>query len=223
MQTKTDPPADAGLQGNELRVAVTRDKICTAVIRCLDEVGYSETSINRVQQLAGVSRGALTHHFPSKEAMMVETLERLLDPVRGQPGTGDAAPTGLARMAGQGRGIQEDLHFLWRKVVNTSEGRALLEILVASRTDAQLRTRIAPSLETYNSQINSNILNLYAATGDQPDDIQMMWSICRCFLRGLHTQSPYETDPEAINRMVDRFGQMIAPHMTTRTKQERSP
>ena len=76
-------------RGNPLRVARTRGKILDAVISSLDEVGYSECSINRVQTQAGVSRGALTHHFPSKEEMMVKTLEHLLEPVRGTSIPGD--------------------------------------------------------------------------------------------------------------------------------------
>ena len=56
-----------------------RKRICAAVVTCLDERGYAETSIGRVQALAGISRGALTHHFPSKQALMAETATRLLD------------------------------------------------------------------------------------------------------------------------------------------------
>jgi AcrR family transcriptional regulator len=65
-------------------VEKTQNKIFKAVVFCLDHFGYYETSINKVLQYAGVSRGALTHHFNTKEAMIVETLERILDPVRGK-------------------------------------------------------------------------------------------------------------------------------------------
>lgn len=143
---------------------------------------------------------------------MVETLERLLDPVRGQSVPGRPARDGFRNSIGRGDGVAKDLARLWRKVVNTREGRALVEILVASRTNPQLRQRIAPSLQTYNEQINRNILSLYTAPEVQ-DDVPMLWSICRTFLRGLHTHVPYETNPEQIDRMIERFGEIMAPHL----------
>ncbi len=223
MQPKIRPetaqvPSDeqASLTGNELRVALTKDKICQAVAACLDEFGYSETSINRVQNKAGVSRGALTHHFPSKEAMMVETLERLLDPVRGRTTAPQPAMPDILRIGGQGNGIQSDLLRLWKKVVNTREGRALVEILVAARTDRTLHQQIAPSLHAYNAEISDNIASLYQTDAGQNDEIPALWSICRVFLRGLHTHSPFEQDPKAIDAMIARFGEIMAPHMLAR-------
>ncbi|MEP2717343.1 TetR/AcrR family transcriptional regulator [Pseudophaeobacter sp.] len=204
-------------RGNPARVAKTRGKIFDAVITSLDEVGYSECSINRVQTLAGVSRGALTHHFPSKEEMMVKTLEHLLAPVRGPKQPGDEAS--LLRHVEEAATLQEELHLLWRRVINTREGRALMEILVAARTDAALSERITPALWAYNDDFNRNIAHLYQASQGHEEDLALLWSICRSFMRGLHTQAPYERDPKIITKMVDLFGRIMAPHMSARTDQ----
>lgn len=209
----TDLPA----RGNPARVARTRGRIFDAVITALDEVGYSECSINRVQTKAGVSRGALTHHFPSKEEMMVKTLEHLLDPVRGATHPGDE--TTLLRHAVEAETLQEELHLLWRKVINTREGRALMEILVAARTDAALSERITPSLYAYNDEFNRNLANLYQASAGHEEELALLWSICRSFMRGLHTQVPYERDPKIITKMVDLFGQIMAPYISARARQ----
>ncbi|MCB1367401.1 MAG: TetR/AcrR family transcriptional regulator [Rhodobacteraceae bacterium] len=220
MQSQITPEAhDSPPTGNDLRVARTKARIITAVIACLDEVGYSETSINRVQTTAGVSRGALTHHFPSKEAMMVETLERLLDPVRG----GTHAPDAIGQATGRGDGIAADMARLWSKVLNTGPGRALVEILVAARTDAALSARIQPSLTAYNDQINVNIHSLYQSPTGDADDIKVLWTICRTFLRGLHLQARFEDNPRQIQRLLERFARIMEPHMTARsqTKAER--
>jgi AcrR family transcriptional regulator len=216
MQPKSEPQPSVTLRGNEARVARTRGRIFDAVVECLDEAGYSETSINRVQTRAGVSRGALTHHFPSKEEMMVKTLERLLDPVRGSAGgTGGEAggDASLIRRAGSQADIAADMSRLWAQVINTREGRALMEILVASRTDPALRSRITPSLWAYNDEFNRNIARLYEAASGTDDDLALLWSICRSFMRGLHSQAPYERDPQSIARMVELFGRIMAPHL----------
>lgn len=207
---------DSGLKGNPARVARTRGRIFAAVISCLDDLGYAECSINRVQTRAGVSRGALTHHFPSREEMMVKTLEHLLDPVRGPSRPGEEA--NLLSQA-KGSNLQDELHRLWARVINTREGRALMEILVASRTDAALSARITPSLWAYNDEFNRNIAHIYQATSGQPEQLSLLWSICRSFMRGLHTQAPYEQDPEIITKMVDLFGQIMAPHLSARAQE----
>lgn len=191
----------------------TRLRIHDAVTDCLDRLGYAETSINRVQTAAGVSRGALTHHFPSKEEMMVRTLEHLLAPVRGPEQIDESAH--LLRKGADSDDLPEELHRLWARVINTREGRAVMENLVASRTDAALRSRITPSLWDYNDTFNRNIANLYMAPSGE--DLALLWSICRSFMRGLHSQAPYERDPEIISKMVDLFGRIMAPHLAPRT------
>jgi AcrR family transcriptional regulator len=201
--------------GNALRADATRHKICSAVMACLDEVGYHATSITRVQALAGVSRGAMTHHFPSKEDLMVETAERLLDPVRGQSGPRAKSVPRLS--AGHGDGVQADLVRLWTRVVNTREGRALLEILIAARTDLALQQKIAPSLKAYDNDINRNILGLYRSVHRGDDDVATLWTICRAFLRGLHLQRRFDDNPQKIRQVIERFGELMAPHMSARS------
>ena len=206
--------ADPPLGGNSARVARTRGRILNAVITSLDEVGYSECSINRVQTLAGVSRGALTHHFPNKEEIMVQTLEHLLAPVRGPSVPGDEAT--LLHPSPDSSALEDQLHQLWMRVINTREGRALMEILIAARTDTALSARITPSLWAYNDDFNRNIAHLYEACEGHEDELSLLWSICRSFMRGLHTQTPFERDPEIITKMVDLFGRIMAPHLLMR-------
>lgn len=209
---KSDP--DPGRR-NETRANETKARICRAMVACLDETGYRDSSINLVQARAGVSRGALTYHFPSKEDMVIEVLERLLDPVRGE--AGDAGrPLLPPRTTGQGDGLRADLKRLWSRLVNTSEGRALFEILVAARTDTALQVRIAPSLAKYNDQINRSILSLYTSPGRGDDDVVTLWTICRTFLRGLHVQGRFESDPAAMDAVMDRFAELVAPLMVPR-------
>ncbi|MGI9414079.1 MAG: TetR/AcrR family transcriptional regulator, partial [Hyphomicrobiales bacterium] len=199
----------------QLQTELARHKICEAVIECLDAFGYAETSINRVQERARVSRGALTHHFPSKEELMVATVERLLEPVRGPAGRKGAKPQSGWGVTKSG-GVERDLIRLWDRVVNTKEGRALVEILVAARTDRQLHTRISPKLSHYNDEFNREVLKLYRSDALDDDDVVELWTICRVFLRGLHIQERFETKPGRTSNIMKRFAQIIGPHLSAR-------
>ena len=62
----------------EAKSLAARDRICRAAADCLAELGYADTSINRVVERAGVSKGALQHHYRSKEDLMAATASWLL-------------------------------------------------------------------------------------------------------------------------------------------------
>jgi AcrR family transcriptional regulator len=56
----------------------TRDRLLTAGRELFGERGYDRTSIEAILERAGVARGALYHHFPTKEALFDAVLERLI-------------------------------------------------------------------------------------------------------------------------------------------------
>ncbi len=208
----TVAPQNAG-KGRQSRTKIARRRILDAVVECLDQHGYSETTIKRVQAQAAVSRGALTHHFPSKEKMMAAVLEQLLEPVRDPVGrvifrSHDADSTHDA--------VQSDLLRVWRQVVNTAEGRALVELLVASRTDERLAARIEDSLERYNHTIGDEIVKVYRSVNRDDDDVVMLWTLCRVVLRGLHLQERFDPDPANSERIMARFIELISPHLAVR-------
>lgn len=200
--TRAAPPSTM-----EAKAAAARARILDAVIECLDRHGYAETSIARIQERAGMSRGALTHHFPSKEALMVETAERLLEPVTTPRRRPDADAADPER---RGDAVEADIVWMWEKMVDTREGRALLEILVASRTDTALKNRIAGHFLDWNSRINRSLAASYSAFPAGTETQEEIWTLCRVFLRGLNTQSPFEPDRETRHRLVRRFARMIA-------------
>jgi AcrR family transcriptional regulator len=181
------------------------------VIRCLDRDGYNETSLGRVQAEAGISRGALTHHFPSKEDMMVATLRRILEPVRL---SGDRM--GRAVPVHRPVSVHAELVRLWRETVNTVEGRALFEILVAARTDRELERRIRPALVEYNDELGEGVLAIYRSNGRDDEDVKLLWTICRIFLRGLHVQERFGGDEQTICSLMERFAGLIAREMSPR-------
>ena len=55
----------------------TRDRILDALERLLSEATAGQVSISAVAAEAGVSKGGLLHHFPTKEAMLAALVRRL--------------------------------------------------------------------------------------------------------------------------------------------------
>lgn len=61
------------------RSAATREVLLDATIQCLFEHGYARTTTLLVAEMAGVSRGAMLHQFPSKDDLMMFVMEAVFD------------------------------------------------------------------------------------------------------------------------------------------------
>ncbi len=57
------------------RTAQTRAKLIRAVVESIGEVGLGRTTANEIARRAGVSWGAVQHHFGGKEGILVAVLE----------------------------------------------------------------------------------------------------------------------------------------------------
>ena len=120
----------------EQRREQTRAAILEAAVSCLVEHGYARTTTLEVQKRAGVSRGALLHHFPSKADLLTATI-RHLTALRGREIADAAAglPAGAAR-------IDAVIDLLW----DSFSGRLFfvaMELRNAARTEPDLREVVA--------------------------------------------------------------------------------
>lgn len=199
---------EVGLQ--ESKSTRMRERICRAVADCLVQDGYAATSIGRVAAQAGVSKGALQHHFPCREDMMATTAEWLL---------GNARFIHLSNTRGPRteRSIERELLRTWDKGANTAEFRALLEILVRMRTDVDLRARLAPRLRAWQEQSVELTRAGYEAVSGDDDDVAILMAMNVCMIRGLVIQQQYSDDPEFVDRIVRRWIGLVSPLLRPRT------
>jgi AcrR family transcriptional regulator len=61
----------------EERSAETRSKLLDATVGYLIELGYHRTTTSLICERAGLSRGALLHHFPTKERLVIDAIWHL--------------------------------------------------------------------------------------------------------------------------------------------------
>lgn len=119
------------------RSATTRSAVLRATIDCLVELGYAGTTTAEVQTRAGVSRGALTHHFPSKSTLVLGAMDALYEEFSEDVRTAaDLLPSGKAR-------LRPAIALIWERF----DGPlfiAAMELWVAGRTDAELRAALIP-------------------------------------------------------------------------------
>ena len=118
------------------RSETMRARILTAAVTCLFEQGYGATTTVSVAATAGVSRGAMLHHFPSKADLMLAALSHILDL--------DAA--NFRRAADRIDDPWERYAALPDLRLSTASqpaGVAFMEIMVGARSDEAVRSRFA--------------------------------------------------------------------------------
>ena len=124
---------------NAERSAATRKQTLEATVQCLDASGYGAVTNIRVADLAGVSRGAMMHHFPTRQALIIATVEYAYETLNQYRAIEVAkSPPGLDR---------------YRLIMNLSlvaqrmpEGMALNEIRIGSRSDLEIRDGVTPMM-----------------------------------------------------------------------------
>src|SRR5690606_30850640 len=57
--------------------AMTRKAILDAAVECFISLGYANTTTALIAEYAGVSRGAMMHHFPSRLSVLKAVVEYL--------------------------------------------------------------------------------------------------------------------------------------------------
>jgi AcrR family transcriptional regulator len=114
------------------RTAETRDALLEATIACLVDVGYAGTTTRLVAERAGVSRGAQTHHFPTKTALVAAAIEYLFAQ------QAEYFRTAFEAHPQDRRTLDQAVEILW-EIVRGPSYAAILEVTVAARTDRELR------------------------------------------------------------------------------------
>jgi AcrR family transcriptional regulator len=201
--------AEPGLQ--EAKSLRMRERVCRAAAQCLARDGYAETSIGRVATRARVSKGALQHHFPTREDMMAATAEWLL---------GNATSLHLRNTRGMRaeRSTERELLRTWEKGAGTGEFRALMEILVRMRTDRQLRARLGAPLHAWEEQVAGLTREGYEAATGQVDDVEVLMAMHICLVRGLSIQQYTSRDPEFVQRILHRWVEIVSPLLRPRAR-----
>jgi len=122
--------------------ASTRTQIIEAAIKCLVELGYARTTTAVIAEKAGLSRGAMLHHFPSKMDIVRAAVEYLhAKRLR-------AFRKAMARDVPDGDHIRLGVDSYWAHVKHPWFV-AFFEIAVAARTDKKLAAILFPAQEAF--------------------------------------------------------------------------
>ena len=137
--------------------AQTRLRMLDAAVDCLVEGGYAGLTTAQVAERAGVSRGAMHHHFATRMDLVAAVVDHIFYQ-RMRLFLEDYLGTMAQRRDEELIDLATEAH--WRSV-QTREYIAYVELAVASRTDAELDRVFAPAAQRYDEVWRSEMIESF--------------------------------------------------------------
>jgi len=142
------------------RRSATRTRLVEAMVRSLAEHGYAATTAKVVLAEAGVSAGGMYRHFPSMLDLVVAAAEQIRT---------DQFAEFRAGLAALGELGEEECIELLRAACRRPVNGAWYDLMLAARTDAELRSRLRGFTESYHDEILAFARALPVAVAWDPD------------------------------------------------------
>lgn len=124
----------------------TRFAILEAAIQCFYDLGFNNTTTEKIAKQAGVSRGAMLHHFPSRMELIKAAVAHLH---KQRLQLFEEQETKIQQNAEHSL-IEEGIDAYWEQL-HSKVFVVFHELRVASRTDAELRAVMIPAIREFDN------------------------------------------------------------------------
>jgi AcrR family transcriptional regulator len=203
---RSDAMSDAPMKWQQQKSAETRGRILEATVECLVEKGYAHLSTNEVTLRAGVSRGAMHHHFPNRMALVAAVIdhacsirmERFLDAYFAAIGQRDGVNV-----------VEVATETYWESV-QTREYGAYLELAVAALTDAELNSHFLPAAQRIDAIWTQEMIAAFPQWEAQWDALQLAHDFVMSAMMGLLLHRPVLGEGDRLQAVRALIGRVVA-------------
>jgi AcrR family transcriptional regulator len=168
-QMRPDSLVDPDAPWQQRKSGEMRVRILQATIDCLVDKGYAALSTSDVTRRAGISRGAMHHHFPTRETLVAAVTEFVFYE-RMNHFLADYAK--MVRKRGEGSNVEAATETYWRSV-QTREYAAYLQLAVAAMTDKELNRTFLPASRRYDRVWTKEMIRSFPGWEEHWDAMQL--------------------------------------------------
>ena len=213
------PAKRAPRRSQEDRSRDAKDRLLSATIDVLMRRGYNGLTTKEVASTAGLSNGALVHHYANKAELVMAATAAVYDECieRGQrvARTAEAVKKPLEGFITDSLSVYFDWPFL-----------AALEVIVVARTDDELMNRIKPIMKHYRETTNALWLDVFKKAGYTPKQALTILNLTLNMTRGMGVNRMWQHDDEYYQTLLkewvkiinDQFPRKAPGKKTTRSK-----
>jgi len=176
----------------------TRQRIVQVAVELLIDRGPAATTTVEVQRVGGFSRGALLHHFPTREAMLGATIRELME--RNEAAVAQASAEVPAELDRVTRAV---------RVLGASMVRpafvAELELWAAARTDDALREVLRHEEKRARRDLYRVVAEVFGEDLVASDRYPVVASLTVQFLRGLAISDVLRGERRGTERLLAQW------------------
>ncbi|MFE3445979.1 TetR/AcrR family transcriptional regulator [Nocardia sp. NPDC059180] len=192
----------------EQQRTATRTRILDTATHLLVERGYAGLSTVAVQEAAGLSRGALLHHFPTIHTLIAALVEHLVQ--LNELAAREAAETIGASADPVDRTLTALLETMTRP-----PAQAELELWAAARTDPALATVLRDSERRAGRDLDRVIDTLFGQEITTHSRYPAIRDLTIAMLRGVTAARPLRTSAQTEARTIHYWADTIRTLLTT--------
>jgi len=187
----------------ERRQSTRRDIIASA-LRLLEQKGYQETSLQEIARGAGVTLGAVQHHFGNRQALMEQLVDEVMAPLAA---LGEVWPQDMAQQPLVER-ARIFVERAWHMVYGPPSYLAAWSMFFGSKATA-LRQRIDAHRAQHDPQYFAHFVAAFPEIAHHHAQPQHFAAVVFAALRGLAVMRLFHVD-EAVNQaQLEVIVQMI--------------
>lgn len=186
----------------------TRALILDAGMRSLVKYGYAETKTERIAKLAGVSRGAMTHHFRSRAALF-KAIARYIIELRASEF--DVLMEDIHVPAGE-LPKQEDMRktiVVLRRYYAAPSFIALDELLRGARTDTALTRVLVPLERELDKKIADTMLRRFPFWAAVSGAREVLTDLVTFTLQGVAVNPAAYVEKDRMGHLIDLLAAIV--------------
>lgn len=167
------------------RSATTRRALTEAATECLAELGYAGATVEIIAAKANVSRGAVQHHFGSREELLVEIVNEV--------GAQLMAPYEIPEKMTIPQRVDAAVDKSWM-VLRSPMFLAVMQVWLSMQSNEKLFSHISRSVAKIETYLDTYWAQLFADTGIPKKKIAVLRHLVYSTLRGLAIRSIYRKE-----------------------------
>ncbi|HEV7339730.1 MULTISPECIES: TetR/AcrR family transcriptional regulator [Bosea] len=199
------PSADKQRRTQEERSTETRARLIDATLDLLVERGYALATTSEIAARAGVTRGALNHHFSGKDDLIVQSVSHLLQGWIGE----------IRRVAELVKAGSLSLSDFVDRMWELFSGRLFLvtlEHVTAARHNPYLREQLVSVTREFHAALDGTWQDFFDGTGLQKPEVEAAFNATLCLMRGMSLQTILRDDPAYYARLLGFWKTVLAGH-----------
>ena len=175
--------------------ASTRGQIIEAAIQAFVNRGYANTTTTHIAAEAGLSRGAMLHHFPSKMDIVKAAVEHLHDKRLA------AFRRSVVEIPEDADRVRMAVEAYWHHVQHPMFV-AFFELSVAARTDEELRSILEPVQEEFAVTWYHLARELFPEWDGKQEAFDLALDLSESIMEGLAVSSLTHHSPKRVDRLL---------------------